>query len=130
MTTPAIITRKSLQTLLDNSTTDQLIPLIGKAVTILHNLQRQMDNAVGTDSEFNGVGFINRDRTLGRQTAEYFKRNKFIGNNILNRWLRLDGANWSRLSKYHAQLNIFAIRQAQQAIVDKIVNWDKDDVAA
>ena len=57
----------------------------------------------------NGIGFTGADAHSGCLTAKYFIKHGTLADWQVERWTKLSKSGFSRLTKYHKQLNEIAI---------------------
>jgi hypothetical protein len=100
-----IVTRESLQKLLDNPNPQFVARVVGKALVVLFNNQTADEKSANTTNKDNGIGFTGADAMRGSLTAKSFMAH----NNLLDWqvaiWTKKNNKGFSRLTKYHKQLN-------------------------
>ena len=99
-----IVTRESLNTLINRGDSVAL-RAIGRALVLLFKRQTFDEREHGDTKYHNGIGFTPADAHSGALTAKFYIKH----NNLLDwqvaMWTKPNAKGWSRLSKYHAQLN-------------------------
>ena len=105
MAKQAIVTRTSLQTMLDNTNPAYVMAVVGRALVQLHKRQTESEKVTNSTQEHNGVGFAGCDARSGSMTAKYFMKNNRLEQWMVDKWLKRGSTGYSRLVKYHAQLN-------------------------
>ncbi|MFA6198896.1 MAG: hypothetical protein WC679_00650 [Bacteroidales bacterium] len=106
-----LVTKESLQALLDNEDKEFVIRVVGKALIILFKYQTEEEKKKTTTIENNGVGFTGADGRSGVLSAKSYLKNQTLLDWQLERWLKKNEKGYARLTKYHAQLNKAAIRK-------------------
>jgi hypothetical protein len=107
---PAIVTRESLQSMLNTADEARRQQIIGRALVVLFERQTEAEKATNDTKEDNGVGFCGSDAKAGTLTAKYFLKHRTLLDWQVEKWLKRGSNGFARLCKYHAQLN-----QAAQA---------------
>lgn len=108
MKTEKLLTKQSLQKMLDSDNKNYVIAVIGKALVILMNNQTRDEVLASTTIEGNGIGFTGCDARTGTITAKSYLKSGTLADWQLEKWLKKDKNGYSRLSKYHGQLNVAA----------------------
>lgn len=112
MTTP-IVTKESLQVMLDNPNRNYVMHVIGRALVVLFNRQTEAEKATNDTKEYNMIGFAGADAKSGSLTAKYYLKHKKLEDWQMDKWLKKGAKSGvARLCKYHRQLNEAA--QAKQ----------------
>lgn len=101
----AIVTRDSLQNMLDSSNADYVMHVVGRALVALFNRQTEGEKATNSTNVDNGIGFAGCDAISGTLTAKSYLKNRKLQDWQVEKWLKRGKNGYSRLSKYHAQLN-------------------------
>jgi hypothetical protein len=107
MTKP-LVTRESLQKMLDEADDIKLQHIVGRALVVLFNNQTQDEKHANTTNKDNGIGFTGADAHSGCITAKSYIKNKSLLDWQVERWTRPARSGFSRLTKYHKQLNAAA----------------------
>ena len=107
--TKAIVTRESLQEMLDNAEGDKLARIVGRALIVLFNNQTADEKLANTTNKDNGIGFTGADAHSGCITAKTFMKRGTLEDWQVERWTRPAASGFSRLTKYHKQLNEAAL---------------------
>lgn len=110
-----LVTKESLQKLIDTSSRKRQERIIGKALVHIFNRQTQAEKESNATSLNNSIGFASNDAYSGCLTAKAYIRNGGLLDWQLNRWVRKNKQGFSRITKYHRQLNEIAIRKAVAA---------------
>lgn len=110
-----IITKDSLQIMLDNASQAKRAQIIGRALVILFNNQTASEQSANVTDNNNGVGFTGADAHSGCLGAKSFLKNKTLLDWQVEMWMKLTRGGYSRICKYHAQINEAAEKKAQQA---------------
>ena len=105
----AIVTKDSLQNMLDSDNKSYVIKVIGRALVGLFNRQTESEKAINSTQENNGIGFAGCDAVSGTLSAKYFLKHGTLLDWQAEKWLKKGKNGYSRLSKYHSQLNEIAI---------------------
>jgi len=103
-----IVTRDSLQAMLDKDNTDYVQLVIGKALTALYDYQTAEEQNAHATVEHNGVGFTGADARSGSKTAIFWSKHHKLLDWQIDMWTKKGSRGYSRLAKYHAQLNRIA----------------------
>lgn len=114
MTNTKLVTRESLQHMLNTSDVNKQQHIIGRALVVLLNKQTSSEQANNATLEHNNVGFSGVDGKSGAITAKYYLKHKSLLPWQINKWLKLGKSGYSRITKYHAQLNASAVAKANQ----------------
>ena len=107
----AIVTRDSLQAMLDSDNKDYVIRVIGRALVGLFDRQTESEKAINATQEDNGIGFTGADSKTGTITAKYFLKHGTLLDWQSEKWLKKGKNGYSRLAKYHGQLNDIAVKK-------------------
>lgn len=105
------VTKDSLQAMLDNPNPKYVERVVGRALWAIHQNQTADERELNETREHNGIGFNSADAYSGSLTAKAFKRNGYLSGWQLDKWLKKDVHGYSRLAKYHRQLNEIAKRR-------------------
>lgn len=107
----AIVTKESLQELIDRND-HTTMHVVGRALVVLFNNQLQDEKESNDTTHHNGIGFTGADARSGSLTAKYYLKHKFLEEWQVHRWTKKNDKGWSRLTKYHRQLNVAAEAKA------------------
>lgn len=107
-----IITKDSLQRMIDEASTEKKKYIVGRALVVVFNNQTRDEQSINNTTINNGVGFTGADARSGTLTAKSFLKNKTLTDWQLNAWLRKDSSGYSRICKYHNQLEKAAQQKA------------------
>ena len=108
MTKP-IVTRESLQKMLDEADEVKVQHIIGRALVVLFNNQTADEKLSNTTNKDNGIGFTGADAHGGCITAKYYKKHNSLRDWQVEKWTRRARSGYSRITKYHKQLNEAAL---------------------
>jgi hypothetical protein len=108
MTKP-IVTRESLQDMLDNNPQAKVAQVVGRALVVLFKNQTRDEQAMNSTNKDNGIGFTGADAHSGSITAKYFMKHGTLLDWQVERWTRPAASGFSRITKYHKQLNEAAL---------------------
>lgn len=101
----ATVTRNTLQAMLDNPNQQYVAAVIGRALVVLFNNQTRDEQCANVTNKENGIGFTGADAHSGSITAKYYIKNKTLMDWQIARWTKRGTRGYSRLAKYHKQLN-------------------------
>lgn len=107
--TKAIVTRESLQNMLDSEDRAYVTKVVGRALVVLFNNQTKDEQSFNTTNKDNGIGFTGADAHSGCITAKTFMKRGTLEDWQVDRWLKRGSRGYSRLTKYHKQLNAAAM---------------------
>lgn len=107
-----IVTRQSLQLMLDSNDPEYVKRVVGRALVAIFNNQTESEKTGNTTEEFNGIGFSGADARSGALTAKTFLKRKTLEDWQVERWTRRGKNGFSRLTKYAKQLNHIAAARA------------------
>lgn len=110
----AIVTRESIQSYLDNpeKTFEEKAAYVGRALVVLFDRQTAGEKVTNATNMDNGIGFTGADGRSGALTAKSFLKNKTLQDWQLDKWLKKGKSGFSRIAKYHSQLNEAALKKA------------------
>ena len=109
-----IVTRESLQQLLENENPRYVMDVIGRALVHIFNRQTKSEQSSNDTKEANNVGFAGCDARSGSIHAKFYIKNKKLDRWMIDKWLEKGKNDYSRLTKYHRQLNEIAVEKSQQ----------------
>jgi len=101
----AIVTRKSLTEMLDNSNPAYVQAVIGRALVVIFKNQTADEQTSNETKHDNGIGFTGADARAGTLTAKYFLKHQRLEDWMIDNWKRKGSKGFPRLAKYHAQIN-------------------------
>ena len=104
MTTP-IVTRVTLQEMLNRPNRAFVAAVIGRALVAIFRRQTEAEQATASTVEENGIGFAGCDARTGSLTAKYFIKHGTLLDWQIDAWTKVGKNGYSRLCKYHTQLN-------------------------
>lgn len=107
----AIVTRESLQAMLDKDDEKYVTLVVGRALVALFQNQTESEKAGNTTDIDNGIGFSGADARSGTLTAKTFLKRKTLESWQVERWTKPSKNGYARLTKYAKQLNTIAERK-------------------
>lgn len=114
-----IVTKQSLQQMLNDADDKKRARIIGRALVVLLNNQTNTERNANTTHSANNIGFSCVDAKSGSLTAKYYLAHKTLAVWQVERWMRQDSTGFARICKYHAQLNESAqTKQRQMQLID------------
>ena len=106
---PAIVTRESLRTMLQNPNRAYVEKVVGRALVRLFERQTEAEKVSNDTNVDNGIGFAGCDAKSGSLTAKYYLKHHQLQDWQLERWLKVESTGFPKLCKYHRQLNEVAL---------------------
>lgn len=106
-----IVTRESLQVMLDQADDVKRQHIVGRALVALFERQTDAEKMDNTTKVDNGIGFAGCDSKSGSLTAKSYRKNKSLADWQVEKWLRRQANGFARLCKYAGQLNEIAIEK-------------------
>ena len=103
-----LVTKASLQHMLDNPNPIKLKEVIGRALVGIFNRQTEDEKKVNETRVHNNIGFTGADGRQGAITAKYYLKHRNLLDWQVEMWIKRNSKGYSRLTKYHAQLNEIA----------------------
>ena len=110
-----LVTRDSIQNMLDNTNQVYVMHVVGKALVALFDRQTEAEKVCNHTQEYNGIGFAGCDARSGTLTAKAYLKNKRLEDWQVNKWTKPGKNGYARLCKYHSQLNEVAEKKARLA---------------
>lgn len=101
----AIVTKDSLQKMLDSEDRNYVKHVVGRALVVLFNNQTSSEQTENTTNHLNMIGFTGADGHGGCLTAKFYLKHNTLLDWQLEKWLKRGKSGYSRLTKYHKQLN-------------------------
>lgn len=118
-----LVTRESLQKMLDEADDVKLQHIVGRALVVLFKNQTSDEQSSNTTNKDNGIGFTGADAHSGCITAKSYIKNKSLLDWQVERWTRPARSGFSRLTKYHKQLNAAAeVKESANRIRERMNN--------
>lgn len=111
--TQKLVTKDSLNRMLNNPNTDYVDMVIGRALTALLQRQTEAEQRSNSTEQHNNVGFTGTDGRAGALTAKYFIKHKKLLQWQREMWLKPNKNGTARIVKYHKQLNEIAEEKKQ-----------------
>ena len=110
--TKVIVTKQSLQQMLDEADDSKRQHIVGRALVALFQRQTESEKATHSTKVDNGIGFCGSDAATGTLTAKSYIRNQRLLDWQVEQWTRKSPkTGFSRICKYHKQLNEVAIQK-------------------
>ena len=107
-----LVTKDSLQHMLNNPNPVKLKAVIGRALVGIFNRQTEDEKKVNETRVHNNIGFTGADGRSGAITAKYYLKHHDLQDWQIQLWTKRNAKGYSRLTKYHAQLNEIAEAKA------------------
>ncbi len=107
-----IVTKESLQQMIDDAPKEMLVHVVGKALVGLFDRQTADEKAANHTVKHNNVGFTGADAKSGSLTARSYLARKTLADWQVEKWVKKNAQGYSRLAKYHSQLNEIAVAKA------------------
>lgn len=104
----AIVTKDSLQHMLDTDNQQYVQMVIGRALVGIFDRQTADEKESNTTSKSNGIGFTGGDAYSGSKTAKFWMKHGSLLDWQVDMWVKKGTTGYSRLAKYHRQLNEIA----------------------
>ena len=112
----ALVTRDSLQAMLDKEDPKYVTRVVGRALVAIFNNQTEDEKASNGTTQLNGIGFSGSDARSGVLTAKTFLKRGTLEEWQVNAWTRKTSNGFSRLCKYAKQLNLVA--ESKQVVAE------------
>lgn len=101
-----LITKESLAAIITGDNKELARKYVSKALIVLYRRQTAEEQQVGATTESNGRGFTGADAEWGTKCAQWMLRtNRWLTDNMLISWTKLDSRGYPRIAKYHKQIN-------------------------
>jgi hypothetical protein len=113
-----LVSRESLQTLIDTASFEKQQVIVGRALVALFNRQTRDEQSSNTTNKHNTVGFTGADGLGGSLTAKYYLKHNKLMDWQVDKWTKKAKNGFARLTKYHKQLNEVAMEKAKITIQD------------
>jgi hypothetical protein len=104
----AQVTKDSLQAMVNNSNAAYVQAVIGRALWAIFQRQTADEQETLSTNNHNNIGFTGADARSGSLTAKYWKKHGVLADWMIEKWQKPNSKGYSRLSKYHRQLNEIA----------------------
>lgn len=114
MKTTPIVTRDSLQTMLDSNNPAFVSQVIGRGLWGIFQRQTEDEKEINTTNKYNGIGFTGADAFGGSLTAKFWRKHGKLLDWQIAKWTRKGKNGYARLCKYHKQLNEIAIERIKK----------------
>lgn len=112
-----IVTRDSLQKMLDNADAVKRQHIVGRALVALFERQTQDEQRVNDTRILNNLGFQGCDAKSGSITAKTYLKKRSLEDWQVEKWLKKGANGYARLCKYAGQLNEIAVAKAQKELL-------------
>ena len=109
----AIVTRESIQAMLNNPNPDYVALVVGRALVRLFERQTEAEKASNDTNVDNGIGFAGCDARTGTLSAKYFLKHKTLLPWQVARWTKVEASGFPKICKYWRQLNEIALKKQQ-----------------
>lgn len=110
----ALVTRESLQALLDNADPKKVMVVVARALCALYERQTMDEQSCERTIEHNGVGFSGIDGEFASSLVVFYKKHGYLSSKQIAPWVKKGSNGFSRLTKYAKQLNEIAVEKAAQ----------------
>ena len=100
-----IVTKDSLQNMLNNPNKDYVGKVVGKALVVLYNNQTFDEQISESTNKLNNTGFAGCDAKWGTTLAKYYIKHGYLTENQTKKWLQPTKTGYAKICKYHRQLN-------------------------
>ncbi len=100
-----IVTKDSLQAMLEMADEGKKAQIIGRALLVLFKRQTEHEKSANTTDVHNNIGFTGADGRSGCIGAKYFIKHGTLQDWVIEKWMTRGKTGYSRIAKYHAQLN-------------------------
>ena len=109
-----LVTRDSIQTMLNNPNHKYVEAVVGRALVQLYKRQTSEEQVINDTKDANGVGFAGCDGKSGTLTAKYYLKHQSLQQWMIDKWTTVsERTGYSRLCKYHTQLNQIAQQKSK-----------------
>ena len=116
MSQQPIVTRDSIQTMLNSKDDVYVMNVVGRALAAIFKYQTEEEKNTNNTKENNGVGFAGCDAHSGSLTAKSYMKHKCLTTWQVEKWTKIsEKTGYARLCKYHTQLNTIALLKQQKA---------------
>ena len=104
-----LVTRDSIQALLDSDNEVFVATVIGRGLVGLLRRQTEDEQVSNVTNRDNGIGFTGADAYSGSLTAKFWQKHGNLLDWQIAKWTKKGKNGYSRLCKYHKQLNEIAL---------------------
>ncbi len=111
----AIVTKQTLQQMLDSADEAKRARIVGRALVVLFDRQTEDEKASNDTKKHNTIGFAASDAKSGSLTAKYFIKHGTLLQWQVDRWLKKQPDGHARICRYVRQLNEIAEQKARSA---------------
>lgn len=109
-----IVTRESLQLMLDKASPEKRQHIVGRALVALFERQTASEKSCNDTHDWNKIGFSGADAKSGTLTAKTYLKHKKLLDWQVERWMAPQKNGYARVTKYAAQLNEIALEKAKE----------------
>lgn len=106
-----IVTKEMLNELI-NRGDDVAMHAVGRALVHLFNRQTDDEKSTNDTRHYNNRGFTGADARQGTIGAKYYLKHRKLLDWQVAIWTKPNAKGWSRLAKYHGQINEEAAKKA------------------
>lgn len=108
-----VVTKDTLQQMLNNPNPKYVERVVGRALWAIFQNQTKDERDQNETRVHNGIGFTGSDARGGSLTAKSWKHNGYLAAWQIERWTKKNDKGFSRLTKYHRQLNDIATKRKE-----------------
>lgn len=109
-----VVSKDSLQMMISNSDDFKVMHIIGRALKVILLNQTKDEQLNNTTTSLNGIGFAGYDAKGGCIAAKYYIKHNALESWMVSAWTKKSKNGYSRITKYHAQLNRVAIKNLEK----------------
>lgn len=106
-----LVTKQSLQQLIDEADPVKLQRIVGRALVVLFQRQTDAEKRSNTVNNHNNIGFRACDARRGSLGAKSFLKNGSLQDWQVEQWVEKQNNGYSRICVYHRQLNEAAMER-------------------
>lgn len=100
-----LVTKDSLQAMIENADADKRIKIIGRALVHLFNRQEKSEKEMNDTHLHNARGFTPADARSGCISAKSYIGKKTLQPWVVEMWMKKNAKGDMRIAKYWSQLN-------------------------
>lgn len=109
-----LVTRDSIQVMLDSDNEAYVAEVIGRGLMALLDRQTTDEQVSNTTNRDNSIGFTGADAFSGSLTAKFWRKHGKLLDWQIAKWTKKGKNGYSRLCKYHKQLNEIALARTNR----------------
>lgn len=109
-----LVTRDSIQAMLDSDNEAYVAEVIGRGLMGLLDRQTTDEQVSNTTNRDNSIGFTGADAFSGSLTAKFWRKHGKLLDWQIAKWTKKGKNGYSRLCKYHKQLNEIALARTNR----------------